>query len=306
MPPLLFLGSALFALYASWASAFELEVAPVTDNIYALIGEIGPPTAENRGLNNTLAFAVTLDGVVLIGSGATARGAELIEEAIARTTDKPIVRVINIGAEAYQWLGNGYFAQKGIPILALERTDQAQRQLAAATLAQWQAETGAAAIDPTYPSEVIYDDEHTFIFGGITFSLHWPGGGRLHGDAVLWLPTQKILISGDYIYHDRMLAIHETTPVMRWRQSFSRLMAMKPKTIVPGHGRPGSPGKSERDTGDYLRWLTRSLRDALADRGRLEETVSRLAKTASFSHLKLHEEWRRENIRRAYQLMEQD
>jgi glyoxylase-like metal-dependent hydrolase (beta-lactamase superfamily II) len=259
-------------------------------------------------LESTLAFVVTLDGVVLIGSGGSPEQAAWIEAAVVRTTDRPIIRVINIGAEAYHWLGNGYFAQKGIPIFALERTDRAQRRLAETRLGQrpGAGSDQAAGVEPVFASEVIYDDEETFIMGGINFSLNWPGGGRLLGDSVVWLPTQKILISGDYIYHDRLLEFDEETPVMRWRQSFSRLMGMKPKTIVAGHGRPGSAGKSERQTGDYLSWLTGSLRQALAERESLEDIVARMARKEDFSRLALFEALHRENIRRAYRLMKGD
>jgi len=46
--------------------AFELKVQPVVENVYAIVGEIGPCTPENHGLNNTLGFVVAEEGVVLI------------------------------------------------------------------------------------------------------------------------------------------------------------------------------------------------------------------------------------------------
>ena len=92
----LFLWLSFFSL---GAHAFELKVEPVGKNAYAIVGEIGPRTPENHALNNTLGFVVTGEGVVLIGSGASPAGAQLVEQAVASVTDKPIRLVVNIGVQ---------------------------------------------------------------------------------------------------------------------------------------------------------------------------------------------------------------
>jgi len=121
---LFYLITALFMALplAANASDFELLSEKVTDNVYALVGEIGPRTKDNEGLNNTMGFVITDEGVVLVGSGANEAGAKIIEATIAKVTDKPIKQVINIGAQDHHWLGNSYFASKNIPIMALART----------------------------------------------------------------------------------------------------------------------------------------------------------------------------------------
>lgn len=100
-----------------------MQVEPVTEQIYALVGDIAPRSAKNRALNNTLGFLVTLEGVVLVGSGASPGGAQLIEQAVASVTDQPIRWVINIGAQDHHWLGNDYFVQRGAQVIALHRRD---------------------------------------------------------------------------------------------------------------------------------------------------------------------------------------
>ena len=60
---ILFLGA--LTLLSAPLAAFELEVQQVADGAYALIGAIAPRTSENHGLNNTLGFVVTNQGVVL-------------------------------------------------------------------------------------------------------------------------------------------------------------------------------------------------------------------------------------------------
>ena len=66
---------------------------------------------KNFGSNNTVGFVVTDKGVVLIGSGAMPAGAKVIHQAIQEITSKPILWVVNIGAQDHHWLGNSYFVK---------------------------------------------------------------------------------------------------------------------------------------------------------------------------------------------------
>ncbi|SEB08309.1 adhesin HecA family 20-residue repeat-containing protein [Thiothrix caldifontis] len=55
----------LLLLAAPLAHAFEPTTQKVTDNVYAIIGELDQRSADNQGLNNTTGFIITADGVRL-------------------------------------------------------------------------------------------------------------------------------------------------------------------------------------------------------------------------------------------------
>mgnify|MGYP005678036315 FL=1 len=94
-----------------------VEVIP---NVFTAIGATAPPTYENAGHNNNLSFVVTNEGVVVINSGASVRLAEALHSEIMKITDKPIKLVINENGQGHAILGNKYWSQKGIDILAHE------------------------------------------------------------------------------------------------------------------------------------------------------------------------------------------
>ena len=100
----------------SVSSAEELELEEVANNVYAIIGSMDNRTPYNLGNNATFGFVVTTEGVVLIDSGGTYKGAKKIHEVIKRITDKPVVKVINTGGQDHRWLGNGYFKGLGAEI----------------------------------------------------------------------------------------------------------------------------------------------------------------------------------------------
>ena len=73
---------------AAYASTLKLET--VTENVYAIIGELGNRTPDNLGNNSNFGFVVTNEGVVLIDSGATYEGAEEIESIVSSVTNNPL------------------------------------------------------------------------------------------------------------------------------------------------------------------------------------------------------------------------
>ncbi|MGD8588796.1 MAG: MBL fold metallo-hydrolase [Chromatiales bacterium] len=296
----------LLGLYSAGSWAFELKVEPVVGNVYAIVGEIGPRTPENHGLNNTLGFVVTDDGVVLIGSGATPAGAKLVEQAVQSVTRQPIRLLVNIGVQDHHWMGNSYFANKGIPIKALARTVDSQHQQAQAQIGRLTAQVGDEAknVIPTYATDVVDADGQSFKMGGVAFELLWPGDGHFVGDAVLWLPQSRTVFTGDFVFLDRLLGVHNTTAVAKWQQSFHEIEKLDPMHLVPGHGYPAGMDKAKADTGDYLDWLIEQVSNALEDWQELGDTLDQLGDAPAFAHLQFFDSWHKRNIHQTYMQLE--
>ncbi|MDO8773570.1 MAG: MBL fold metallo-hydrolase [Burkholderiaceae bacterium] len=105
-------------LFAGSASAVEVHFERVAEGIYAHIGDLGPRTTANEGLNANIGLVVTPDGAVLIDSGATFESARQIHEAVRRVTSQPLRWVVSTGGQDHRWLGNGYFKAQGVEIIA--------------------------------------------------------------------------------------------------------------------------------------------------------------------------------------------
>jgi hypothetical protein len=86
----LFLLPALLPGLALPAVAQELEIQPVADNIYALVGTLQQRSPENFGNNATFGVIVTPEGVILVDAGASWKGAEMIDTTLDEITDQPV------------------------------------------------------------------------------------------------------------------------------------------------------------------------------------------------------------------------
>jgi hypothetical protein len=89
---------------ATPAMAVDVRFEPVAQDVYAFVGELGPRSTANEGLNVNLGLVVTPAGAVLIDGGATFRGARQIHDAARRVTQQPVRRVINTGGQSHRWL----------------------------------------------------------------------------------------------------------------------------------------------------------------------------------------------------------
>jgi glyoxylase-like metal-dependent hydrolase (beta-lactamase superfamily II) len=289
------------------AQAFELETKQVTDKVYALVGDIDQRTKENLGLNNTLGCVVTDDGVVLVGSGGYDDAAKLIEAAVKKVTDKPIKQVINTGSQDHHWMGNGYFIEQKIPVMALKKTVDSQEAFKISNLQRLATslEKKPEDFQPVAANDVVDADTKDFSLGGVDFSLRYLGEAHFPGDAVLWLPKEKVLFTGDIVFNDRLLGLlPETSKVKAWLATFNKMAELKPEHVVPGHGYPSDWATAQKSTGDYLDWLVTEVGKALADMEDLGDAVKRLSADNRFEYLKFAKEWNGRNVHQTYMQME--
>ncbi|MBW1907864.1 MAG: MBL fold metallo-hydrolase, partial [Deltaproteobacteria bacterium] len=61
------------------------------------------------------------------------------------------------------------------------------------------------------------------------------GPAHTRGDAVVWVPGDKTLFTGDILFKDAHPVIWQG-PVSNWIAALQRLLAMDIETVVPGHG----------------------------------------------------------------------
>lgn len=273
----------------------------VADNVYALIGPLGQRSAKNDGLNANYGFVVARDGVILIDSGASRLGAEKIARAIGAVTDKPVRWVINTGSQDHRWLGNDYFAGRGARVVALARTVAGQSRQADPQLEGLKRFLGARleGTRPVPATPLTEGDEATLDLGGETLALRYTDA-HFPGDALVWLPKQRIAFTGDLVYVERILGVMPQSSVSNGQKAFRALEALQPARIVPGHGRICDLSQARRETGDYYDFLADKVGAAARDMQPMSEVLDRYADLPAFRHLENYGELHRANMNRAF------
>ena len=266
-----------------------LQLNKVAENVYAIVGELGNRTSENLGNNATFGLVITTEGVVLIDSGGTYKGAEDIHRLIKSITDKPITTVINTGGQDHRWLGNGYFKEQGAALIASKKAvedQKARTQDQFIRLGNLVGDEGLKGTDPVY-AEQTFDDKLEFELGGVKFEIFHSGQAHTPGDSFVWLPQQNVMFTGDIVYTQRMLGIGSQSNSKSWINVYKSMAAYKPEHIVPGHGQATDMATANADTYDYLVFLRASVSTFIENGGDIIDIGN--VDQSKFSRLLNHE-----------------
>lgn len=276
-----------------------VEVIP---GVWSAIGATSPATYENSGHNNNYTFIETGDGVVVINSSSYLL-AEALHDEIRRITDNPVVLVINENGQGHAALGNGYWREQGVPVLAHADAAAAFERDGAASLAQLQRviREKAEGTEVVAPSE-IFEDEYIVERGERVIEVRWLGEAHSSGDIVVWLPEEKLVVAGDMAFHERLLPVFEETDTRLWLESWERFEALAALYVIPGHGHPTNMAQVRRYTRDYLRFLREAIQRILDDGGDLQQAYE--IDQSRWSRLDTFEELAARNAGRVFERME--
>ncbi|APV51119.1 MBL fold metallo-hydrolase [Betaproteobacteria bacterium GR16-43] len=286
------------AIVLSWAAnadgpkglRYAIQPKAIAPHTFFVQGLPGVASAENQGFNSNAAFVVTSEGVVVIDVLGTPALGQALLSAIRHVTQKPVKRVILTHYHADHFYGLQAFKDAGAEIwahrAALDYLDgeEAPRRLAqrAGDLAPW-----VDAKMPLVRADRWLDKDETFTLGGIRFDVAYMGPAHSPEDLIVSVPSEGVVISGDILYGGRIPFVGEADS-KRWLATTERLLALKPKVLVPGHGAISTnPGKDLALTREYLTYLRQVMGKAVEDFTPFDEAYakadwSRYAKVPAF------------------------
>ncbi|MBI3570677.1 MAG: MBL fold metallo-hydrolase [Gammaproteobacteria bacterium] len=141
--------------------------------------------------------------------------------------------------------------------------------------------------------------------GKTTLQLLHFGSAHTPGDIAVWLPQQKIVFAGDIVFTERMLAIIPIGHTGGWVQAFDKLAALKPRVVIPGHGKPTDLKHAKKDTRDYLTYVRASVKKVLDGGGSLQDAVEK-TNQSKFKYLANFDLLAGRNVNQTYLEMEKD
>ena len=272
--------------------------------VFSAIGATAPPTYENSGHNNNLSFVITTDGVVVINSGASVRLASALHEEIKTITDQPVKLVINENGQGHAVLGNLYWSQLGIDILAHEDAIHEIEENSYTILERMKSYNRDKAVgtEVVIPNKS-FSEKSIFTLGDLEFHVLHLGPAHGPGDTQVWLPQLSLMIAGDMAFHERMLPIFENTCTKCWLETWDEKFAPLNATyVIPGHGHPTNMAQVTRFTRDYLKDLRAKVLEVIDNGGDLAEAF--YVDQERWRSLDTFEELAKRNAGRVFEEME--
>ena len=295
------------SLAAAFAAAEPVTARQVASGVWFVQGEAALGSAANRNFISNAGFIVTPEGVVMIDAlGSPALAQELVA-AVRRVTTQPIRYVIVTHYHADHIYGLQVLKALGATIIAhragLEylNSDTAQRRLEASRveLSPWIDERTRLV-----PAERWIDADTVLEIGGEKVQIRHVGPAHTAEDLVVYSERSGVLFAGDLVFRGRIPFVGQADS-RGWINALSGLIALRPRTIVPGHGPVSSDPLPDLElTRDYLVFLRQSMGDAATDLEPFEDAYAR-ADWSRFEGLPLFRTANRINAYNTYLLMEQ-
>jgi len=221
----------------TFASQADLEDKPVSftrlsDNAYAYTAQGDPNTG----------VIIGDDAVMVLDTQATPVMAQDVIRRIREVTDKPIRYVLLTHYHAVRVLGASAYRAEGLQhIIAshdtLDLIHERGEQDKASEIGRFPRlfrNVDSVPAGLTWPT-LAFSGKMSLWLGGLEVQLLQLGRGHTKGDTVAWLPSQKILFSGDLVEFD-------ATPYAGdayfndWPQTLDNIAALQPQMLVPGRG----------------------------------------------------------------------
>ena len=228
------LGALASLAFAQGPAPAPLMVHQLKPNVYWVEGGGG-----NSGV------IVGDKGVIVVDAKTTpAQGKELLED-IAKITPKPVTTVILTHSDGDHVNGLASFPT-GITIIAQENNKKEQETALAA---------GGRGAPPAghLPTQSISKNKEDLKIDGVKVEvLHW-APAHTSGDLVVYLPSEKIVFTGDIIatQPDPLIHLEKHGSSEGWVTTAKGIVALNADQFVPGHGnlcRPKPPFKRRQPT----------------------------------------------------------
>lgn len=208
----------------------------INDRVYALLGPIQHANPQNQGYMINSSVIIGDRGVILVDSGGTREVGLHIAKAIRRITRKPVTHVINTHPHGDHYLGNIAFA--GTNVISSEKCRAAVQEGGYEWLALMEQmvgrrfpDTRPVAAGLAYPEES--RTEITLL--GIPLVLWVPPGSHTAGDLIVYLPQDKVLVTGDVVVNG-IVPVMQDAGIQNWIDTLGEILRLDARVIVPGHG----------------------------------------------------------------------
>ena len=197
-------------------------------------------------------------GVIVVDAKTSAAGGKELLDDIAKITPKPVSIVILTHSDGDHVNGLAAFPA-GVKVIAHENNKKEQETALAA------GGRGAPPADHL-PSQVVTKNEETLTLEGVKFELrHW-APAHTSGDLVVFLPTEKVVFTGDIIamqMADPLIHLEKNGSAEGWIATTKGIVALNADQFVPGHGDVQAKAA-----------IQKRLTDAEAKRAKIKELVA--------------------------------
>jgi glyoxylase-like metal-dependent hydrolase (beta-lactamase superfamily II) len=170
-------------------------------------------------------------------------GARKILPRIKAVTDKPIRFVFDTHYHGDHSYGNSIFTDQGASIICSTVCAEELRTKGQSGFTGWKDQEHPLTGAHFEPATITFSDGMIFDDGTHRVEITRMGPGHSKGDAVAYLPKEKILVTGDLCvtWSSGNNVADADADHDHWVRALDQMSQWDVKTVIPGHGTPAGP-----------------------------------------------------------------
>ena len=267
----------LLAVPAVASAAPPVELEEVAPGVHVYVGPHGEGSADNLGAVGNAALVVGEEAAALIDTGGSIAFGRRLLAAVREVTPLPLRYVVITHVHPDHLFGAAAFVAEGTRFVGHHKLPRALAARGPYYQHSWGRLVGAGfeGSDIVVP-ELLVTDTLALDLGGRVLTVTAHRSAHTDHDLSVLDDRTGILFAGDLLFVERLPVVDGS--LKGWLEVMDGLAALPSEHAVPGHGPalvqwPAAAAGQRR----YLQKLRDGVRAVIAEGGRMEEAVERVA-----------------------------
>ncbi len=255
-----------------------MELQRVSEHVYYVQGPAGIAT-DNEGFISNATAIIADDGIVIVDALGSPSLAQMFMQKVRAVSDTPVRKVIVTHYHADHFYGLQFFKDMGAEVYSGEGA----LEYLASDVAQTRIKERRESLKPwvneqtrlVKPDHVIKSNTR-LSQGNLDLEIEIIGAAHSHGDLIVYIPQDGVLLAGDLIFEGRVPFIGGGDTSL-WISTLETLSKRDVKAVIPGHGPAAqNAAKAVHLTHSYLSLMRTSMLAAVAEMQTFDEAYGQV------------------------------
>lgn len=299
------LSGILVATASLFGQTYDLKPNHITKDITCVIGDLNPPTKENKGFVSNMCYVNIGDSLVVLDAGPTYKFAEDFYGLMKKEYPKlEVSHVVLSNFHDDRVQGAGFFQEKGAKIVGYKNLNEDIK----GNLDKF--ERMKMILNPeilkgtTIPkADLLVENGYEIKGSKKTLTIVKPSRvSEEKSDIAIYSKSDSFLFVGNIIFNGRMINYTKNSSVDGWIEALENLAKMDAKYLLGGHGKEYDT-KSYQTTLEYLKTLKDGVKKGYEE-GVSAIEIGKVVDTKKFNFLYYYEQLNYGNIQNLYNQLE--
>jgi glyoxylase-like metal-dependent hydrolase (beta-lactamase superfamily II) len=288
-----------------FGQTYDLKPIHITKDITCIIGDLNPPTKENKGFVSNMCYVNIGDSLVVLDAGPTYRFAEDFYDLMKKEYPKlEVSHVILSNFHDDRVQGAGFFQEKGAKIVGYKNLNEDIK----GNLDKF--ERMKMVLNPEFlkgttipKADLLVENGYEIKGSKKTLTIVKPSRvSEEKSDIAIYSKSDSFLFVGNIVFNGRMINYTKNSSVDGWIEALENLAKMDAKYLLGGHGKEYD-AKSYQTTLEYLKTLRTGVKKGYEE-GVSAIEMGKVVDTKKFNFLYYYEQLNYGNIQNLYNQLE--